>query len=230
LAARDAAVNTARQQTQSGLSMEYTYSQPANQPHLSTLRLAYTLHPGLISSDMKTSSPKTPAANSASQARGGKAGAPARKGAGAGTTKATNDFAITFNAAADVYDSPPAGTSAFRDLQGALQLDKHFGNTIGTLAGYYQYQHSASAINIGQGNLAPNTNIVLPSSAATLLAPKGNMVVAQAKLTFALKNGASVPLGVTWSNRTELIKASEVRGHVGLDFDWSSLFASKSKQ
>ena len=220
MSARDAAINTARQQTQSGMSLEYTFSQPVNQPKISTIRLAYTLHPGLISADAK------PAAAPAKPTAAG----PASKPAAATNSKLVDDFALTFNAAADLYDNPPAGISTFRDLQGAIQIDKHFGNTIGTLAGYYQYQHSASALTIGQGNLAPNTNIVLPSAAATLLAPKGNMVVAQAKLTFSLKNGASLPIGVTWSNRTELIKASEVRGHIGIDFDWSSLFASKGGQ
>jgi hypothetical protein len=221
LAARDAAVATARQQAGSGLSLEYGYSRPINQPRISTLRFAYTLHPSLIASD---------AAGSGKSSAGGSThavpGSPAKPGSKA---PSVNDTAITLNAAAEFYDNPPAGTSTVRDLQGAVQLDHHFGSTIGTLAGYYQYQKAPAAIQIGQGNLAPNTNIVLPSGAATLLAPKGNIVVAQAKLTFSLKNGASVPVGVTWSNRTELIKASEVRGHVGIDFDWSSLFISKNK-
>jgi hypothetical protein len=219
MTARDAAINAARQQTQSGLSLEYSYSRPLNQPRISTLRLAYTLHPGILSADAKK--PATPA-KPAATAKPGAAKAAAK-------TPTTNDFAITFNAAADLYDNPPAGTGTLRDLQGALQVDRHFGNTIGTLAAYYQYQKQPSAITIGAGNLAPNTNIVLPGSAATLLAPKGNMIVVQGKLTFALKSGASVPVGITWSNRTELIKASEVRGHFGIDFDWSSLFASKTK-
>ena len=54
MAARDAAINTARQQQQSGLSLEYTYSQPVGQPHISTLRTAFTFHPGLILSDAKS--------------------------------------------------------------------------------------------------------------------------------------------------------------------------------
>jgi hypothetical protein len=74
--------------------------------------------------------------------------------------------------------------------------------------------------------LAPNTNIVLPGSAATPLAPKGNMVVAQAMATFGLKSGFRIPVGITWSNRTDLIKGNEVRGHVGFNFDWSSLLLS----
>jgi len=194
LAARDAAVAAARQQVGSGLSLEYAYSRPVNQPRISTLRLAFTWHPGLIASDASATA-KPPAG----------ASTPAAKASPKGPTPSVNDTAITFNAAAEFYDNPPTGTSNVRDVQGALQLDHHFGSTIGTLAGYYQYQKTAAAIQIAQGNLAPGTNIVLPSGAATLLAPKGNIVVAQAKLTFSLKNGASVPVGVTWANRTELI-------------------------
>jgi len=193
MVSRDAALAAARQQTASGVTIEYTYSRPANQPTLSNARLAYTLRPGT---------------NASTGATGG-------------------DSALTFNLAADFYNTAPAGTGAFRDFQAGLQLDHHFGTNIGTLAGYYQYQNQPAAIKIGMGNLAPNTNIVLPGPAATLLAPKGNLAVAQAKITFTLKSGSQLPVGVTWSNRTELIKANEVRGHVGFDFDWSSLLLGK---
>jgi hypothetical protein len=66
----------------------------------------------------------------------------------------------------------------------------------------------------------------LHQSPATLLAPKGNIVVAQAMVNFALKSGTRLPLGVTWSNRTDLLKGNEFRGHVGFTFDWSSLLLS----
>jgi hypothetical protein len=64
---------------------------------------------------------------------------------------------------------------------------------------------------------------MLNGTAATLLAPKGNIVVAQAMVTFPLKSGTKLPVGVTWSNRTDLLKGNELRGHVGFNFDWSSL-------
>jgi hypothetical protein len=94
-----------------------------------------------------------------------------------------------------------------------------------TLAAYYQYQVENGLITIGSGNLVPNTTIELPSDAKTLLTPKGAIFIGQAKLTFKMKDGTSkVPLGISYANRTELIKAPEVRGHVGLQFDWSTLF------
>jgi len=207
--ARDAAVDQVRQSLASGLTFEYSYARPDNQPLVSTLRAIYTLHPGVIASDTQAPSAAAPAAG---------AGAAAKP-----KTTSSNDSAITFNFAADLYDNPPAGTHTLKDLQAALQLDHHFGSTIATLAGYYQYQSSANALTIGTGNLAPGTNITLNGTAATLLAPKGNMVVAQAMVTFALKSGTKLPLGVTWSNRTDLIKGNELRGHVGFNFDWSAL-------
>jgi|CZKX01.1.fsa_nt_gi hypothetical protein len=218
--ARDAAVNKVRQSLASGLTFEYDYARPDNQPRVSTARVIYTLHPGTIASDMPTSTTQSGAKQ--------KTGVVTPQAKPAATTsgakpKTTNDSAITFNFAADMYDNPPPGTGVLRDLQGALQLDHHFGNTIATLAGYYQYQNQPAALTIGAGNLAPGTTIMLNGTAATLLAPKGNIVVAQAMVTFPLKSGTKLPVGVTWSNRTDLLKGNELRGHVGFNFDWSSL-------
>jgi len=50
------------------------------------------------------------------------------------------------------------------------------------------------------------------------------MIIAQAKITIRMKDtGVKIPIGVTWSNRTELIKANDVRGHIGLTYDFDSL-------
>jgi hypothetical protein len=200
MGARDNALNNVRQKLASGLTFEYSYSRPDNQPRVSTARVIYTLHPGTIAKD--------------APATGFKA-------------KNINDSAITLNFAADMYDNPPAKTGVLKDIQAALQLDHHFGNTIGTLAAYYQYQNQPSALTITSGNLAPGTNIMLNGNAATLLAPRGHIVVAQAMVTFPLKSGTKLPAGVTWSNRTDLIKGNELRGHVGFNFDWSNLLLSK---
>jgi hypothetical protein len=217
MAARDLAINSVRQTLASGLTFEYAYSRPDNQPRVSTARLIYTLHPGTISADTSTSTTQSAAKPSSAGA------SESKSGTATGATKPKDDTAITLNFAAEMYDDPPAGTGVLRDLQAALQLDHHFGNTIATLAGYYQYQNQPAALTIGAGNLAPGTNIMLNGTAATLLAPKGNIVVAQAMVTFPLKSGTKLPIGVTWSNRTDLIKGNELRGHVGFNFDWSSL-------
>jgi hypothetical protein len=82
LIARDAAIASAKQQTASGMTIEYTYSRPTNQPTLSNTKLAYTLRPG---------------------------------------TNSTNDFSLSLNVGAEFYNTAPAGTHSFRDLQAGLQ-------------------------------------------------------------------------------------------------------------
>jgi hypothetical protein len=46
---------------------------------------------------------------------------------------------------------------------------------------------------------------------------------AQAKLTIPLIFGLNLPFSVSWANRTELIKESEVRGRFGFTFDIAKL-------
>jgi hypothetical protein len=145
-------------------------------------------------------------------------------------------WSFTANLAAEFYNSAPkvAKVGAFRDLQLSAQYDStlpevpNFGKPVFSLAGYYQYQQEASLIQIGAGNLAPGTGIVLPSAASVLLAPKGNIGIAQAKLTLRFKDtGIKMPLAVTWSNRSELILGHEWRANIGLSFDMDSLFLKK---
>jgi len=56
---------------------------------------------------------------------------------------------------------------------------------------------------------------------------RGHIGVFQAKLEFPTANNSMrIPLSLTVSNRTELIKESEVRGQIGVSFNLDSLFAS----
>ena len=58
------------------------------------------------------------------------------------------------------------------------------------------------------------------------MAPKGNLIVGQAKLTIPVKgSGIKIPLSVTVANRTELIKEKEVRANIGITFDLDAIFA-----
>lgn len=191
--ARDAAVNKVRDSLASGLTFEYAYTRPDNQPRTSTARVIYTLHPGTINFDMTDSKTKS--------------GAPAKAAAPDAKSRTANDTSITVNFAAEMYNNAPPKTGVLRDVQAALQIDHHFGNTIATLAGYYQYQNQPAALMIGAGNLAPGTNIMLNGTAAMLLAPKGNIAVAQAMVTFPLKSGTKLPFGVTWSNRRSPVRS-----------------------
>lgn len=46
---------------------------------------------------------------------------------------------------------------------------------------------------------------------------------AQAKWEFPITRGVSIPISVTWANRTELIDEREIRGTFGISYDFSSL-------
>lgn len=57
----------------------------------------------------------------------------------------------------------------------------------------------------------------------------GGIGVFQTKLSIPVKDsGVKIPISFTYSNRTELIKETDVRGNVGVTFDFDTLFA-KSK-
>ena len=152
----------------------------------------------------------------------------------AGSPMKNENVMLTANAALNWYNSTPTDLKMkrFRDFQAALQLDRKLGSVSEnvdasfSLAGYYQYMAEKAIIKIADGTIAPGSGIVLPGQAAVLLAPKGHIAIAQAKLTLSLKGSpVKFPIAITWSNRTELIKASEVRGHIGATFDFDSLFA-----
>jgi hypothetical protein len=101
-----------------------------------------------------------------------------------------------------------------RDFEAALELDRPLGGlvthtAVGTLAAYYQYQLQPAVVKTHWG--------VLP-------VPKGNMFVLEAKVTLTMKSsGVKIPVGITWSNRTDLIKTKDVRGHIGIVYDFDSL-------
>ena len=145
----------------------------------------------------------------------------------------TNRGTITINGGLDLYTKAQpkdtkGNTTIWRDAQFALQFDRSLGGTgspaalsVGT---YVQYQMSPGLINIPSGTVAPYTNIPLPANATQLLARQGTVFVAQASLTLQIpSSGIKVPIGFSWSNRTELLTGNEIRGHIGFTFDTHSL-------
>jgi hypothetical protein len=139
---------------------------------------------------------------------------------------------FTMNLGGSLYGGAiPAGAKygRVRDVQFAAQFDRAIGSDPVThpvtfsLAGYAQYQFDPSVLNIGPGNLAPGTNIVLPQNAQVLLGTKGTLAVVQAKITINTKSGVNIPIAVSWANKTDLLKANDVRGHVGITYDFASL-------
>jgi len=67
----------------------------------------------------------------------------------------------------------------------------------------------------------PDTNIPLPpTGAAVLTNTKGSLYVIQAILTVKVPSaGVQVPIGISWSNKTDLLPGNEVRAHVGFTFN-----------
>jgi hypothetical protein len=87
---------------------------------------------------------------------------------------------------------------------------------------------SPGLISLDQNNFAPGTTIPLPQAAALALSPTGPLWLGEAKLTFKLKNtGAEIPIAFSYANRTDLIKATSTRGHIGITYDLDKLFTNK---
>jgi hypothetical protein len=48
------------------------------------------------------------------------------------------------------------------------------------------------------------------------------------KLTLSFKGtGLKIPIAFSYANRTELIKATERRGHIGITYDFDHLFVRR---
>ncbi len=138
---------------------------------------------------------------------------------------------LTANFTTSIYASVPTGAAYgwLRDFQLSGEFDKPFGGTPAeprgtwSIAAYGQYQYDPTVLNITAGNLVPGTNIALPSNAQVLLGTAGWLGVAQGKLVINLKQGLNIPIAVKWSNKTDLLKGSDVRGQIGLSYDLSAL-------
>jgi hypothetical protein len=112
---------------------------------------------------------------------------------------------VTLNVGSTVYRQ-------LQDVEAGIEMDRPLGglvthSAVGTLAAYYQYQ-------------------LQPAAVKSL--PNGNMIVLEAKVTFTMKSsGVKIPVGVTWSNRTDVTKGNNVRGQIGVSYDFDSLLAAK---
>src|ERR1700674_1650939 len=182
-------------------SVEYDDDRPQNQPTQSSIKVVFSWRP---------SSP--------------------------GPAAPAGPLQLTFNANAAMYDhTPPQGAvKRFRDAQAAFQADRqltgasaHIGAAL-TLGYYFQYMADNALLKIPSADLAPGTSIALPGDASVLLNTKGTIHIAQLGVTFTVSGtGIKVPLAISYSNRTELIKANNVRGHFGVSYDLDSLLAGR---
>ena len=143
---------------------------------------------------------------------------------------------LSVNLAGTLYNSSSVSGQfgRWRDAQASLQLERKLGGDLAdyparfSLAGYFQYMISPGLISLDQSNFAPGTTIQLPQAAAIALSPTGPIWLGEAKFTIKLKNtGAEIPIGFTYANRTDLIKATSTRGHIGITYDLDKLFTNK---
>jgi hypothetical protein len=89
------------------------------------------------------------------------------------------------------------------------------------LAGYWQYQPDPSVLNIDQSNVAPGTPIPAPTQ--VLVGTAGSLWVIQGQLQYKTTSGLSIPFGVKWSNKTELLTGNKVGAQIGISYDFSFL-------
>ena len=148
-------------------------------------------------------------------------------------------WTLTFNGAGSIYNSTPSssipGAGLLRDFQIAGETSYDFskmkkssllGHSTGSLAYYFQDQTSPAILNVTPGQPASGVTITgLPSTATQVFAQKGNIDIVQGKFTYSPGSSSiSLPVSVTWSNRTELVTSSMWRGQIGISYDFDSLF------
>jgi hypothetical protein len=129
--------------------------------------------------------------------------------AGLGADRKTD---LTVNVVANVYRHTPANASqAFKSFEVSMQLEHPLGRS-------FVLPSASAAVSARYSYLPKDTVAASVGTAGT--AASGSIVYVQGKLTVPVKgSGVKVPLSVTASNRTELIKEANVRGSVGLTFD-----------
>jgi hypothetical protein len=139
---------------------------------------------------------------------------------------------LTFNGAASLYDGAlPAGAKYGRVHYGQVsgEYDRNIKSPQSSyqlqinLAGYWQYQPEPSILNIPAGTVVPGTDIPLPNGTQEFVGTKGSLWVTQGGLTLKGPNGISIPFSVSWSNKTDLLKGTNVGGQVGINYNFSSI-------
>lgn len=144
---------------------------------------------------------------------------------------------VTVNGAFSIYDQIQPnipGAGRLRDSQFAAEISHPFavtlpgsGATNFTLSGafYDQYQSSPSILNVTPGAPVNGVTFVnLPGTTSQVYGTTGNIAIGQLKLTAGGGSAVTVPLSVTYSNRTELITNPTWKAQIGLSYDFDSLF------
>jgi hypothetical protein len=183
-------------------TFEYDFAKPANQPETHDFKLVY----GYAMTSASAISSLLTAGN------GGKSLFTANLDVSiyGGAIPASGSYGrIHYGQASAEFDRPIAGSAAGKQA-------------VFSAAGYWQYQPSPSVLTITQSNVAPGTSIDAPTQ--VLVGTAGSLFVTQAKITIGNgKSGVNVPIGVKWSNKTDLLTGTRIGGQVGISYDFSSL-------
>jgi hypothetical protein len=128
---------------------------------------------------------------------------------------------LTLNASTTLFNSRPTGSKSglIRDYRFSSQVDiplpeiVQLGSPTLTFSGLFL---SLLAEPLGQ-------QVLVNGVAVTRT---GNIGLMQAKISVPVKNsGVKVPISLTVSNRTELVKEKDVRGSIGVTLDLDSIFS-----
>jgi hypothetical protein len=139
---------------------------------------------------------------------------------------------LTLNGAASIYQGTlPAGAKYGRVHYGQVsgEYDRNVTSVQSTyqwqfdIAGYWQYQPEPSVLNIPAGTVAPGTTIPLPNGTQEFVGTAGSLWVTQAGFTLKGPNGVNIPFGVSWSNKTDLLRGTKVGGQIGISYNFSSI-------
>jgi hypothetical protein len=109
--------------------------------------------------------------------------------------------------------------SHLRDLQLGAQLDVPVSKSVAGHIGNWLLSFSAKYQHVPDDVLADFATVV---AAGAVL--RGNLFAGQGKLTIPVKgSGVKIPISFTVSNRTELIKETDIRGNIGVTFDLDTI-------
>jgi len=138
---------------------------------------------------------------------------------------------LTFNGSASLYGTVPAGAKYGRLHYGQVsaQYDRNLTSLTKalqaqmSLAGYWQYQPEPSVLKIPDGTVAPGTSIPVPNGTQVFVGTAGSLYVTQFKITLKGAGGIDIPIGVSWSNKTELLTGTKVGAQFGINYNFASL-------
>ena len=157
--------------------------------------------------------------------------------------KTWKPLSLTVNGAVSFYNvaqKTVPGAGRLRDSQFATEMSHTFsvntpatGSLNLTLSGafYDQYQSSPAILNVTPGSPVDGVTFSgLPSTATQIYSQKGNITLGQIKLSVGGGSAVTVPLSMTYSNRTELITTPTWKAQIGISYDFDTLFSGSGKK